>query len=927
MTIPPPRLGSISCTVTISSGDWVAVGIELRTVNPLDPLLVQAKGTSTNSGSNGNGFVYSLPQAALAGNAIICGITYEYSSSRTMSIADNESDAWQTAIAFTDSTPGQDSHAIVFANNVTAGAQRITFTFDEPVQDFQAACKEAYNIDTSASPLDGISSASSVTGPIISSGSITTTADGDLIFQYGGWYNTNATTLNVASQAMIGFAAGSGWSTIIANTMDGQFFQDIRQATAGVITPSYDEEEIPGALDSNTWSTIAAAFKTSSSAGTAPPSSGIHIDHEDTVVIAAGNNITPQIAADGNFLTAVMTDTTDSFTTNDSQQNSYTLDSPGSQGYLFYATAPIVNVTQKLYVTDTGGGNDEIVMRDIRGVATISPIDTTGNNEGLQSVFTAGTTITTAPTITPSAANELVIFSLEDGCGPPQDISSPSGVITDSIYYTAQLDNDTFDEGEGHGHFFTTGNTQFSGTWVMQNTSCGGNAWGAAAWAIQPGSTTPSLSVPTFSPAAGSYTAGQSITMSQSSGATICYNTTGSPSCTNAGTCGSSSTTYTGPVNVASSETLYAIATEVNYTNSSVGSATYTIGSSPILATPTYSPGAGTYAGTQSVTISAPSGATICYNTTGSPTAPTAGTCGSSSTTYTGPVNVASSETLYAVATEVNYTNSSDGSATYTIGSSPILATPTYSPGAGTYAGTQSVTISAPSGATICYNTTGGPTAPTAGTCGSSSTTYTGPVNVASSETLYAIATEVNYTNSSVGSATYTIGSSPILSTLSPTSGPGSTSVTITGTGFGSTRGSSTVRFNGTTATSITSWGATSIVALVPTGATTGEVVVTVSGVASNGVSFTVTLGVTKLTPNSGATGATVVITGFGFGSTQGNSMVTFNGTTATPSSWSATSITVKVPVGATTGNVVVTVGSVASNGITFTATPSRRHF
>jgi RHS repeat-associated protein len=55
------------------------------------------------------------------------------------------------------------------------------------------------------------------------------------------------------------------------------------------------------------------------------------------------------------------------------------------------------------------------------------------------------------------------------------------------------------------------------------------------------------------------------------------------------------------------------------------------------------------------------------------------------------------------------------------------------------------------------------------------------------------------------------------------------TSVTITGTYLGATQGA--VTFNGTAAT-IASWSATSIVAVVPTGATTGNVVVTASGVA-----------------------------------------------------------------------------------------------
>ena len=161
----------------------------------------------------------------------------------------------------------------------------------------------------------------------------------------------------------------------------------------------------------------------------------------------------------------------------------------------------------------------------------------------------------------------------------------------------------------------------------------------------------------------------------------------------------------------------------------------------------------------------------------------------------------------------------------------------------------------------------------------------------------------------------------PSITGLSPTSGAVGASVTITGTSFGSTQGTSTVKFNGTTATAITSWSATSIVATVPTGATTGNVVVTVSGGASNGVSFTVVgaPSITSLSLTSGAVGASVTITGTNFGSTQGTSTVKFNGTTATVSTWSATSVKVTVPTGATTGNVVVHASGVDSNGVSFT--------
>jgi hypothetical protein len=86
----------------------------------------------------------------------------------------------------------------------------------------------------------------------------------------------------------------------------------------------------------------------------------------------------------------------------------------------------------------------------------------------------------------------------------------------------------------------------------------------------------------------------------------------------------------------------------------------------------------------------------------------------------------------------------------------PQASTPTFSPVAGSYSGTQTVTISASTGGVICYNTTGSPA--TNGTTGcTTGTLYTGTVSVASTETLYAVAGGTGYTDSSVGSAAYTI--------------------------------------------------------------------------------------------------------------------------------------------------------------------------
>src|SRR5437773_10688703 len=69
----------------------------------------------------------------------------------------------------------------------------------------------------------------------------------------------------------------------------------------------------------------------------------------------------------------------------------------------------------------------------------------------------------------------------------------------------------------------------------------------------------------------------------------------------------------------------------------------------------------------------------------------------------------------------------------------------------------------------------------------------------------------------------------PTITNISPTPGPVGSPVTITGTNFGGSQGNSTVTLNGTNAPA-TSWSATTIVAVVPTGASSGTFTVTVNG-------------------------------------------------------------------------------------------------
>ena len=164
----------------------------------------------------------------------------------------------------------------------------------------------------------------------------------------------------------------------------------------------------------------------------------------------------------------------------------------------------------------------------------------------------------------------------------------------------------------------------------------------------------------------------------------------------------------------------------------------------------------------------------------------------------------------------------------------------------------------------------------------------------------------------------------PAISNISPTTGSAGTSVTITGTGFGTifdaTKENGTVTFNDVNAFP-TSWTNTSITVPVPSGASTGPLVVWVKNQASNGINFTIVPRIDGVSPPSGVAGTTVTIRGIGFGATQGSSTVTLNGTALTPSSWSNTTIVAAVPAGATSGPVVVTAAGQASNGVNFIVT------
>jgi hypothetical protein len=141
----------------------------------------------------------------------------------------------------------------------------------------------------------------------------------------------------------------------------------------------------------------------------------------------------------------------------------------------------------------------------------------------------------------------------------------------------------------------------------------------------------------------------------------------------------------------------------------------------------------------------------------------------------------------------------------------------------------------------------------------------------------------------------------PAITSFSPVSAGTGQTVTITGTNF---TGATAVRFGGTRATSYTVVSATSITAIVGSGSTGSVSVTTANGSASRtGFTYILSANAPALitfSPAKAVPGRNISLTGTGFNPTPNLNTLWIGATRATISAATATSITAKIPVGAT---------------------------
>jgi uncharacterized protein (TIGR02145 family) len=148
--------------------------------------------------------------------------------------------------------------------------------------------------------------------------------------------------------------------------------------------------------------------------------------------------------------------------------------------------------------------------------------------------------------------------------------------------------------------------------------------------------------------------------------------------------------------------------------------------------------------------------------------------------------------------------------------------------------------------------------------------------------------------------------------------------VTLHGFQFGDTKGDSYVKLTGSIPTEYSTWSDTSVTFTIPEGTNSGPVSLIAKGIISNEVIIVIIPEIASINPTSERIGSEVTISGKGFNTSKGNSVVSFNNADVTAyTDWKNNSIKVNVPGGAKTGKVYVTCSGQKSNEVDFSVLPS----
>jgi hypothetical protein len=552
------------------------------------------------------------------GNLLTLAVTHV--STKTVTVTDNNGGNWQSAVTTTNAGD-QIETQLLYVCGAAAGTNVITIQLSEPPAPGEVL-QFSYNEVSGIAPsscLDGATGANGLTGDL-QPGSIATTADGDLVYNFG------EETYNFPEEDNpIGWVMPDDNSALLMENAWDKFASQISvQAGNGAYNPTlYANAD----LNARNWNSAAAAFKPSAGAGTQP--TGIHITrvmhyYNPPLPLtpawipfpSSGNAIVISSAYPSSGYEGDMTDVGDNqgdtwtrtpFTVaNDDPQIYYTcLGSEGSSRDLAIDWLP-----------DTG--TTHMIVYDIAGAKTTGGSTgcvgaTVNSNIGTQS-STANASIIGAPVITPDASNSVIIAVNQLGIGPPSGSLTPN-VVFASIWATGMTDATNWDSGDCYGYIYTTSTSPISFDWQMANANGltnGGSAYDAAAIEILPGPVTQTTPTVTVTPSASSITTAQSLSVAVTvSGGTGNPTPTGSVTLTGGGYTSVATTLSGGSATINIPAGSLAIGSDtltVTYTPDSSSASTYNSASASASVTVTASGPSPAYSMTATAATVAPGG-------------------------------------------------------------------------------------------------------------------------------------------------------------------------------------------------------------------------------------------------------------------------------------------------------------------------------
>ena len=397
-----------------------------------------------------------LPNPAGAGNCLILGVQFN-SEGSVANVTDDQGNTWIAGPTTTNVSFSKRMN-LYYVLNAVAGTQtiRVHFSGLSSTPGFpQAVVSEFYNVATTNAFDGSVASSTSRTA-----GTITTTAPGDLIYEWGASLSSSDDNGGAFNGTSI--TAGTGFTLLSADLQVGSGDQYYIQPAAGPITPTFE------ASGSEVWGSVAIALK-SATAGTlpAPGIRIIHLQHTLMQAVRAQNREEPivmQFPSSGNLLIGLY-NAAGPFATNvtDSLGNVWSLpdeakiidDDGVVSAQIVYAanaqTSPnLGGIT--VSITETGIGDMMFNLYDVTGAAA-SPFDLATTLQDVNDTFTPHTT----GSITPRTTNGLVIHVNSITFHQEHEMTSPAGGAFDTVTNNFESpDVSTLDMDNAYAHIYNS---------------------------------------------------------------------------------------------------------------------------------------------------------------------------------------------------------------------------------------------------------------------------------------------------------------------------------------------------------------------------------------------------------------------------------------------------------------------------------------